>query len=1203
MAFENLNYSTEEKIDDESIQDKIDQGKLNIKQLTKENLNKLKVDILYNNSHLNVRDIHWNIISDVKDNQIIGFNGKKYTHMYKWTEKIFLWVTFENWDKWYVSADYVKWDLLVENQNTNEKVNPLPEDNTEAQPLSSKKIEKKPLADNKIEKKPLSEDKEVKYTIKNSIPKIEKKYDWNYKETKEITTDKDKSLEENPEEKIIKKIEEKHEEGLNQEAIDKLLNPYPKLLILKDIVEVWTNAAEVEKNTELWTMFGIWDKKAIEYWINQANTKFNILWEKIQNLESVSDNEINEVFTVMLNTEKEETIVDNMKAVKKELGTVTTENIKDSRLKILDLMRGWAIQEWSSVKVEEKLRPDILKQKEFANVEEIINNPELFKYLEDDNIDKLVEMWINKDLAKKSCKAYSRVRALQLKNIDTYKEYIKINEPTLNDKELTDKAEVYGEISSKKAITDLLSKALIFDKFDSNPWLISGNNTNKLYSDLVWVWSFNFSDETISNSVEVGSLLVISLIPMWVWISASVLAARLWTGLIRVSRLASVAEKWWKLWTVAKYTWIWITTALEWTAFYEWYNIINNVLYKEHYTNLLEWAWNTTEIAKSIAFFWILKWLSKIWELEKIKNLTDKVPDWIIKKSWAVLSQAWILTWAWYGTDYAFEKKGWDKNADPSLTWEQYIENMIMVILFRKFGGKTEVWNKEKLEIEMDLKPKVVENVEVKGKEKVVENVEVKEKEKVVENVEWVPNSSVEYYENTKTWEKITKTADWVFLDSKWKQLWKADAVNTDFLADLKKIETEKPVSKNEQKSTEKKVDENKTKVEINPFESYNKTINESKTWDVILITTETLKFKLKKLDNGKFERVWEEVSSWSYTIQNEVVEPTISKEGNLVFKNITNQEGKLINKELIVNKVKNVEKIEVGKVEAKVEGKVEAKVEGKVEAKVEGKVEESNKKNKEKSEKDKTKEKIEEKEIKKNLDNKISAVWKSAYNKIFSWLSKSWKAKINKSWWEDWFIKELKENLWKKIWEDYKWWRFLSWTLKIPIRVWIFWVQQTWHYILSPAWRVASELSPIKLYKDLTWKQKLIWWLTTSTIYEYISKEDNESITDNKHLVNIPINGLNLATFWFWTILSEPMMNTIYWKLKWFEQRDFLPAYIDNTIGILNISWSEMPYELWESLLLTDKEVLIKTIEEFKKNWYEWEIIKKLEKKLSELK
>jgi len=56
MGFENLNYSTEEKVDEESIQDKIDRKQLEIKNLTKTNLKRLKVDILHANSSLKIRD-------------------------------------------------------------------------------------------------------------------------------------------------------------------------------------------------------------------------------------------------------------------------------------------------------------------------------------------------------------------------------------------------------------------------------------------------------------------------------------------------------------------------------------------------------------------------------------------------------------------------------------------------------------------------------------------------------------------------------------------------------------------------------------------------------------------------------------------------------------------------------------------------------------------------------------------------------------------------------------------------------------------------------------------------------------------------------------------------------------------------------------------------------------------------------------------
>ena len=56
MAFEKLNYSTEEQIDEESIQDKIDDGLLDITKLTQENLKNLKVDMLDSNSYIKIRD-------------------------------------------------------------------------------------------------------------------------------------------------------------------------------------------------------------------------------------------------------------------------------------------------------------------------------------------------------------------------------------------------------------------------------------------------------------------------------------------------------------------------------------------------------------------------------------------------------------------------------------------------------------------------------------------------------------------------------------------------------------------------------------------------------------------------------------------------------------------------------------------------------------------------------------------------------------------------------------------------------------------------------------------------------------------------------------------------------------------------------------------------------------------------------------------
>lgn len=235
---------------------------------------------------------------------------------------------------------------------------------------------------------------------------------------------------------------------------------------------------------------------------------------------------------------------------------------------------------------------------------------------------------------------------------------------------------------------------------------------------------------------------------------------------------------------------------------------------------------------------------------------------------------------------------------------------------------------------------------------------------------------------------------------------------------------------------------------------------------------------------------------------------------------------------------------------------------------------------------------------------------WKEIYSNIKSKLSSSWKEKLEKTYKESDFIKDFKENLWAKIEKDYEWFRFISWTFKAPISTVVFLTEQTWKRLLmpwfnntlSPAWQISTALNPIKMHQNLTWTQKIFGSLTASAIYESISQwdEPEKSIWSKESAANILTNAPQLATVWFWTIATEPLINTLYWKFKWFEPRDFLPAYINNL-------WvfKPMPYELWESLVLNDKHVLEKTLKAFLDSWdykeTDYEIIE-LRKRLKEL-
>ncbi len=112
MWFENqkFNTSTAERVT-WTIQDKIDEKKLKISQVTKENLRNLKVEILYKkSSSLRVRDSEGKVIWRLKNDQNVDFNWEiKKAH---W--KLFLWVNLAKNKKWFVSADYVKWEINTE---------------------------------------------------------------------------------------------------------------------------------------------------------------------------------------------------------------------------------------------------------------------------------------------------------------------------------------------------------------------------------------------------------------------------------------------------------------------------------------------------------------------------------------------------------------------------------------------------------------------------------------------------------------------------------------------------------------------------------------------------------------------------------------------------------------------------------------------------------------------------------------------------------------------------------------------------------------------------------------------------------------------------------------------------------------------------------------------------------------------------------
>jgi len=227
-------------------------------------------------------------------------------------------------------------------------------------------------------------------------------------------------------------------------------------------------------------------------------------------------------------------------------------------------------------------------------------------------------------------------------------------------------------------------------------------------------------------------------------------------------------------------------------------------------------------------------------------------------------------------------------------------------------------------------------------------------------------------------------------------------------------------------------------------------------------------------------------------------------------------------------------------------------------------------------------------------ISEAITKSWKYTYNKLKNGLTPSWKAKL---WPESVFLKDFEKNVADKVKGDYQWWKFITGTLKAPVRAAAFWAEQVWTKMLKPAWQVTSAINPLKLHRSMWWKERIVWGLVASSIHEWLTLGKDESIMDKEHLLNIPINGAQLATVWLWTLASEPLVNTVYWKIKWFEPRDFTRSYIDNLWW--NIYNWKTPYELWESLTKSDEQILSEMIKNMKAEEYPESMIKEMEKKL----
>ncbi|MDQ7022921.1 MAG: hypothetical protein Q9M97_05315, partial [Candidatus Gracilibacteria bacterium] len=419
---------------------------------------------------------------------------------------------------------------------------------------------------------------------------------------------------------------------------------YSQSIILKDIVDIWTDAASREASSEMFEMFKIGDKtdgKILNKQIDIVGLKMKTIFEKINRGEKNDTKSIREVFNEMFKAEKAETSISNLKEISTELLNVTKSNFETKRKKILNLMRttGGGFSEGNSKMVTSKMGDILLEKDDFKDIKAIINNNSTFALIESGNKTKLVTLGIPLDLAEDLIEKRGEIKRLQEKNIEIFQEAVRKENPALEgsgtvnfNNAVRDKI----ELATNYSIQSLLKEGLLFNKLENNEKLEKKYHN---YSDMVGVGTFTFSDDNVAGAVEIGLILATSLVPIGAGLKAAGLVGKGVNALgktIRYSslgtkaslRVANIAAKGPGYAKAAKFLQAMPTIAgvsskigLQGLAFYETSNVLHNAMFEKHIDNLAKGWDDGTEIAKSIAFFGVMAGFSKFVNLAKVKSL------------------------------------------------------------------------------------------------------------------------------------------------------------------------------------------------------------------------------------------------------------------------------------------------------------------------------------------------------------------------------------------------------------------------------------------------------------------------------------------------------------------------------------------------------------------------------------------------------
>ena len=498
-----------------------------------------------------------------------------------------------------------------------------------------------------------------------------------------------------------------------EKIIERIKRQIEQISLMKDIVRIWQTEAVHIANS-------VWFK-----WIRDDDEK--ILWnvEKINKIiqiwvpinEEILKENFEKIFSLMLDWEKEENIIgeDDMQKVK-EIFFDKKLSKEEKEIKIFNLMRYWGLS-WNSETIKDIVANKLLEKKEFEKEKEILENPKLREYLEDEDIWKLREI-LSWEQADKALEIYQKTKEkleialkqrLGEENEKRQKEWKTKEEKRPLSLEEFKKLNNFTE-NSINITLNTFKHILISEKLDKkwNRW-----NENKsfewMYANMIGlaetkgIWDyFTFADENIDNLIDFWVTLAIWAITMSAWIAFTVWArafittskmVNIWNKVSKWLRFAKYVEKWTKSRSILWFTW---GAVLDWVTFHEWASLMQNILFWD-FERWKHQALDTNEIIKSIAFMWglnSLQYISRLPWMAKIMDFKMKIPKQYLDKNvmLKVLEWTWNFTISWvrewtimFGISQVIEQVLWN-------WWNPTVEEYLQFVALIQLMHLKDVW-------------------------------------------------------------------------------------------------------------------------------------------------------------------------------------------------------------------------------------------------------------------------------------------------------------------------------------------------------------------------------------------------------------------------------------------------------------------------------------------------------------------------------